>query len=80
MFCLLQKSKFSFNSVVLVLLVVRFQSYRNFSTNEMNMLETEFTLYQSLQLDEISSQVRVDAAIRVALAYGDEQFVYRLDV
>jgi hypothetical protein len=46
-FNVLQKSKFSFNSVFQ--LVDRFNPYLNFSTNEMNMLGTEFLLYQSLQ-------------------------------
>lgn len=55
-FSLHHKSKFSFSSVVM--LVNRFQSYLNFSIQEMNMLETEFVLYQSLQLDEISAQAR----------------------
>jgi len=39
----LHKAKFSINSVVL--LVDRFQFYLNFSTNELNTLETEFAIY-----------------------------------
>ena len=77
-FSLLHKSKFSINSVAL--LVDRFQSYLNFSALDMNMLETEFALYQSLQLDEISPQARAEATIRVASVDGEEQAVYRLDV
>jgi len=46
----LHKATFSINGVVL--LVDRFQSYLNFSTNELNTLETEFAIHQSLKLED----------------------------
>jgi len=44
------------------------------------MLETEFALYQSLHLDEISSEVKAAATIKVNSVDGEERSVYRLDV
>jgi len=72
-FCVLSAAQVQIFVNSVVVQVDRFQSYRNFFTNEMNMPETEFTLFQSIHLDEISSQARAEAAIRVASADGDEQ-------
>lgn len=75
---LLNKSKFTFNSIVS--LVDRFQSYLNFSPTDMNMLESEFALYQCLQLNEISTQAKEEATIRLASVDGNELPVHRLDI
>ena len=56
-FSVLHKSKFSFNSVVQ--LVDRFKSY--LTLTNINMLGTEFALYQSLRLNEISSKAKAMA-------------------
>jgi hypothetical protein len=77
-FSLLHKTKFSINSVVL--LVDRFQSYLNFSAKEISMLETEFALNQSLQIEELSARARKEATIRIGTHDEDEINVYRLDV
>ena len=46
----------------------------------MNMLETEIALYQSFQLDKISSEAKEAATSEVDWVDGVKRSVYRLDV
>lgn len=74
----LHKTKFSIDSVIV--LAERFQSYLKYSSNDLNNLETEFAIYQSLKLEELSPEARKEATIRIGTHDGEEVSVYRLDV
>ena len=59
-------------------LCVRLQKYVSFSKTQINELEEEFLLLQSITLDDFLPDEREEAAIRIN-EKGD-QITYRIDV
>jgi hypothetical protein len=75
----LDKSKYSFTSVVY--LADRFRSHLQFTQDDLNNLETEFMMYQCMQLSDLSINAKSDATIKITVAdHDDTVSSYRLDV
>lgn len=73
-----QKSKFSLDSIDFF--VDRFKSYLKITEGDLHLLETEFTLYQSLQTQNLSKKALEEATIRVCVVDDTETVAYRNDV
>ena len=75
----LQKNKFSLESVDFI--VERFQPYLNIPDTELPLLETEFALYQALEINMLSQKALKEASVRVCILDGkSENVTYRHDV
>jgi hypothetical protein len=75
----LQKNKFSLESVDFI--VERFQPYLNIPDTELPLLETEFALYQALEINMLSQKALKEASVRVCILDGKSETVtYRHDV
>lgn len=76
-FC--QKSKFSLDSVDFI--IEWFKPYLNIPDTGLPLLETEFALYQALEINMISQKALKEASVRVCvLDDKNETVAYRSDV
>lgn len=75
---IVQKSKFSLDSIDFI--VERFAPFLNIPDRDLPLLETEFALYQTLKIEDLSKTALDEATTRVCVVDDNETVAYRSDV